>query len=272
MKKIAAAILALVTAASAAALETPRRSTEDHRIQYVNYSADNVVRVNAANGYITTVIFAPDEKVTNYGSGYSTAWEFATSNNQFFLKPKDKDGTTNLVVVTDQRIYSFDVHLVANPQNATYKLTFRYPMDELANRVKAGQEAYIKQRIDAADPDLEQRPGLNFNYTMNFGASEGSKRLAPQGVYDNGRFTYMKFKANTDFPAVYSVSSDGEAIINTHIENEVLVIHGVYPEYRLRTGSDVAGIYNESFNELGGAKSAPADGTTVQGLVREIKE
>lgn len=271
-KSLAVALFALLTVSPAIALETPRRSSEDHRVQFVDFSADDVVRVNAANGYITTIIFAPGEKVTNYGSGYSTAWEFATSNNQFFLKPKDKDGTTNLVVVTDKRIYSFDVHLVSNPKNATYKLTFRYPLEEIENRVKAGQRAYIEERLKAQDPDLERRPGLNYNYTMNFGTSEGSKRLAPVSVYDNGRFTYMKFKANTEFPAVYSVSTDGEAIINTHIENEVLVIHGVYPEYRLRAGSDVVGIYNESFNTLGGTKSAPADGTTVQGLVRELKE
>ena len=261
---------ALLISKSSYALETPQRSKADHRIQYVDYNADDVTRVNAANGFITTIIFAPGEEVTNYGSGYSSAWEFATAANQFFLKPKDKDGTTNLVIVTNKRVYNLDVHLVEKPTNATYKLTYRYPQEYIDAQIKAGQEAYVKERLEAVDPNLTAtKQGLNYHYTMNFGRSKGSKLLAPQAVYDNGRFTYMKFKANTDFPAVYRVSSDGEAIINSHIEDSVLVIHGVYPEYRLRAGDDVVGIYNEAYN---GGGTAVQDGTTVEGLVREIKE
>lgn len=253
------------------ALETPKRSQEDHRIQYVNYSEDNVVRINAANGCITTVIFSPSEQVVNYGSGYSTAWEFATADNRFFLKPKDKDGTTNIVVVTNKRVYAFDVYLVEKPANATYKLTFRYPKEYLEAQIAAGQEAYVNKRLESADPHLnpQGKNGLNYHYTMNFGESAGSKELAPVQVYDNGRFTYMKFKEHSEFPAIYSVSSDGEAIINTHIEDQTLVIHGVYAEYRLRAGSDVVGIYNEGFNTT---FAGPNEGTTVQGLVREINK
>ena len=261
-------ILALST--NAFALERPNHSQADHRIQYVDYSKDDVVRVNAANGFITTIVFAPGEKVINYGSGYSTAWEFATADNQFFLKPKDKEGTTNIVVVTNKRIYSFDVFLVEKAANATYKLTFRYPQDYLEAKIKEGQEQYIKDQLEKEDPNLmSSLKDLNYNYTMNFGKTLGSRLIAPIACYDNGRFTYMKFRPNTDFPAVYSVSADGEAIVNSHIENNVLVIHSVYPELRLRAGSDVVGIYN---NTKHGIVALNDDGTTVPGLTRELKE
>ena len=154
---------------NAQALETPRRSHEDHRIQYVNYSKDDVVRVNAVNGFITTIVFAPGEKVVNYGSGYSTAWEFADADNMFFLKPKDKEGSTNLVIVTSERVYNFDVFLVENKANATYKLTFRYPEDYIKAKIKEGQENYVKQELEKEDPDLNPTGGLiNYAYTMNF--------------------------------------------------------------------------------------------------------
>ena len=106
-------------------------------------------------------------------------------------------------------------------------------------------------------------------YTMNFGVSKGSRLIAPVSCYDNGRFTYMKFRDNTDFPAVYRVSDDGEAIINSHIEDQTLVIHGVYPEYRLRAGADVVGIYNENFDSSN--IKTQNSGTTVDGLSRNIK-
>ena len=258
---------------AAQALETPRRSNEDHRIQYVNYSKDDVVRVNAVNGFITTIVFAPGEKVVNYGSGYSTAWEFADADNMFFLKPKDKEGTTNLVIVTSERVYNFDVFLVENKANATYKLTFRYPEEYIKAKIREGQKNYVKQELEKEDPDLNPTGGLiNYAYTMNFGKSEGSRLIAPLQCYDNGRFTYLKFRNNTDFPAVYSVSADGEAIVNSHVEDEALVIHGVYKELRLRAGSDVVGIYNDGYQKRLMAPSDADTGTSVQGLSREFKE
>lgn len=261
----------------AQALQTPERSKLDHRIQHIAYSAENVTRINAANGFITTVIFAPGEKVVNYGSGYSTAWEFATADNQFFIKPKDKDGTTNLVVVTNKRIYSFDVYLVEKPTNATYKLTFSYPDEAQALDESELEQRLLSELIDAPDPNIATNPHLkNCAYSMNFGESAGSRQLAPLQAFDDGLFTYFKFRPNTDFPAIYRVSSDGEAIVNSHIEQDTLVVHGVYPEYRLRAGSDVVGIYNENFAQGVGKASvrheqALKEGTSVTGVARTIK-
>lgn len=255
---------------NADALESPRRSSQDHRIQYVNYSKDDVVRVNAANGYITTIVFSNDEVVKNYGSGYSTAWEFATADNQFFLKPKDKEGTTNLVVVTNKHIYNFDVFLVERAQSATYKLTFKYPYDEALERSKQKHEKQVQELLSKEDKNINYAEDpSNLSYSMNFGESAGSRRIAPTKIYDNGRFTYIHFQPNTDFPAVYSVNDDGEALVNSHIEKDVLVVHGVYPEMRLRAGEAVVGLYNDGFGRL---NKISIGSTTVDGLKRTIKE
>lgn len=281
MRQVIPAILAscgLCIACSAHALQVPSKSALDNRIQHIQYSDQNVTRVNAANGFITTIIFAQGEKVVNYGSGYSTAWEFATSDNQFFLKPKDKDGTTNLVIVTNKRIYNFDVFLVQNTNLATYKLTFKYPLDEKQLTEKQLKDNELKQALNAPDPNINTNPHLkNCYYSMNFGESKGSKHIAPIIAFDDGLFTYFKFKPNTDFPAVYSVSSDGESILNSHIEENTLIIHGVYPEYRFRAGSDVVGVYNDNYEKGVQYSSTKHDQTiqsnsTVNGVTRNIKE
>ena len=77
----------------------------------------------------------------------------------------------------------------------------------------------------------------------------------------------LKVKISVDIPGFRI--ADGEAIVNSHIENNVLVIHSVYPELRLRAGSDVVGIYN---NTKHGIVALNDDGTTVPGLTRELKE
>ena len=111
---------------------------------------------------------------------------------------------------------------------------------------------------------------------MNFGKSAHSHEIAPVRVFDNGRFTYFKFPNNREIPAVYSVYRDDpddddavqEAVVNSHIENGYLIVHGVYPEFRLRSGNGVVGVYNETY--FGGGRKA-TNGTTVSGVDRIIK-
>lgn len=259
---------------NANALETPMKSKADPRIQYVDYKSNQVVKVNGATGCITTIVFAAGEEVTNYGSGFSTAWEFSASGNNFFLKPKMRDGSTNLVIVTNKRIYNIDVQLVNKPKDATHRLTYTYTRE--AQKIKAAKrkQEEVENELNKKDPHVyETYPAGNWNYTENFASSEGSKVIAPVEVHDNGRFTYFKFRNNQDFPAVYKVSTDGESLVNYHVENGVMVVHGVYAEYRLRAGSDVVGVYNESYEEIHNQTIdvTPVNPSTVKGVVREIR-
>ena len=125
------------------ALERPTASQYDARVMYTDYKPGQVYPIRAANGLITTITFSPEEKIRDFGSGYSTAWEFQARGNNFFLKPKDFDGATNLVIVTDKHTYLFDVH-PGSRAKATYSLTFRYPLEEAA---KAQENANKKQLI-----------------------------------------------------------------------------------------------------------------------------
>lgn len=269
---LAAAVLS-VSALSCFALEKPTTSRLDRRVQYTEFKDGQVYPVNAVNGIITSIIFAEGEKVLDYGSGYSTAWEFVARGNHFFLKPKAFQGTTNLVVVTDRRTYLFDVKLVGKRASATYSLTFRYPADEASKT----QEEARKKTVDAllnqsSIPDAEKEgqpdPKLNRIYTENFGSSDLSKEIAPLEVFDDGLFTYLKFDRQTDFPAVYRVSdSDEETLLNSHVQGDYLVIHGVYRELRLRAGQAVVGIYNEAFTGSG-IRSGTA--VSVPGVRREL--
>lgn len=241
---------AALLSGSADALDVPTKSRSDGRIQYVDYKANDVTRINAVNGYITTITFSPGETVVNYGSGYSTAWEFAASENHFFLKPKDKNGTTNLVIVTNKHVYSIDVHLVSDDKKATYQLLYRYPAEAAMIAENRARQKAIDNELNKDDPNLlEERPLGNYQYTMNFGKDKGSEALAPTLVFDDNNFTYFKFQSQRDFPAIYRVTPDGESMVNYHVEKGVLIVHGVFPEFRLRAGKAVVGIYNENYQE-----------------------
>lgn len=265
---IIAAISAALFSTQAFALATPSKSRLDGRIQYVNYSEHNVTKIKAVNGFITTITFAEGETVSNYGSGYSTAWEFAAADNHFFLKPKDKEATTNIIIVTNRHVYSIDVQLIDDEKDATYQLVYKYPGDEAKIRARSAEKKKLSDELERTDPNVtEERPVGNYQYTMNFGKDEGSRDLAPALVYDNGQFTYFRFNSQKDVPAIYRVSADGESLVNSHVEKGVLVVHGVYKEYRLRAGKSVVGVYNENYR---GGDLQPASGTTVKSVTREV--
>ena len=254
----------------AVALEKPRLSQYDKRVQYTEFVEGQVYPVNAVNGTITTIIFAPGEKVLSYGSGYSTAWEFSARGNHFFLKPKDFNGTTNLVIVTDKHTYLFEVKLTAKRPNATYSLTFSYPAEEAAKAREEAQKKVVDALLRGDElPKSETDPSsINRNYTENFGSSPLSKEIAPIAVYDDGLFTFIQFDRQTDFPAVYRVSDEGEeTLLNSHVRGEKLIVHGVYKELRLRVGKAVVGIYNEAYT--GGGRNNET-GVTLPGVQREL--
>lgn len=283
-KLINCAIIGLIGFSSYAA-EVPQSSSFDNRIQYVNYNAGDVVIVRAASGLGTRIVFSSDEKILDVASGFSQGWEFQDRANILYIKPKSlqpQQGApalppeagkwdTNVMVKTNLRLYDFDLHLInsnnsgkAPSSRVAYRVEFKYPVEE-----KALQDAIEAKKAAQAKLDVKTAP-KNFNYSMQIG--DDSQNIAPTKAYDDGRFTYLTFPNNRDFPAAFLVAQDkSESLVNSHIDPAIpdtLVIQRVAREMVLRLGKSVVGIYNDSFDPDG----IPAlGGTTVPGVKRVIK-
>lgn len=231
-------LLSVLCAQPALALQQTRDSHADSRIKYATYRSDEVFPVLTKEGFVTTISFEKDEEVTSYGSGYSSAWETATSENQFFLKPKTLDGETNFVIVTNKRVYSFEVRYAKKDESPTFRMIFRYPdtaaklakekkekeklEQELAaggintNAVSPREEAdwLTEEQMEAlredgifnasykarSKGDNGNTDPYNWKYSMNFGSNPGSKDIAPEAVYDDGRFTVIRLPSTRKFP------------------------------------------------------------------------
>jgi len=283
-----ALILALVAAfGTAHAAEVPQGSQFDNRIQYVNYNAGDVVVVRAVAGLGSRIVFAPNETILDVASGFTQGWEFSDRRNILYIKAKSVKGEqgqpamapepgkwdTNLMVTTNLRMYDLDLHLLPGSNNSgkapanqriSYRVEFKYPADELA----AAKALADKHRAQAK-LDVKPEP-RNWNYSMQIG--DASDNIAPTMAYDDGRFTYLKFPNNRDFPSAFLVAADKtESLVNSHIDPatpDTLVLQRVSREMVLRLGNAVVGIYNDSFDPDG----IPANqGTTVPGVKRVIK-
>jgi P-type conjugative transfer protein VirB9 len=280
MKRLAW-ILALFAVLGAHAAEVPQGSKFDNRIQYVDYNTGDVVVVRAVAGLGVRVVFSGDETILDVASGFTQGWEFSERRNILYIKPKSVvvgqgvpamspeagKWDTNLMVTTNLRMYDIDLKLLPSNNSGNrvaYRVEYRYPSAEQAAAKALAQRQQAQAKLNAKP---EPR---NWNYTMQIG--DASENIAPTMAYDDGRFTYLKFPNNRDFPSAFLVADDTtESLVNSHIDPsapDTLVLQRVSKEIVLRLGNAVVGIYNDSFDPDG----VPAEqGTTVPGVRRVIK-
>lgn len=266
----------------------------DARLREVIYDPNAVVTVPVKRGVVTLVVLGADEAIAEVAAGLGgdcskaeSVWCIAAlpGGRSLFVKPKSGAKAANtLAVVTDRRSHSF--RFVVLPDDDARAPLYRLivkppsvpaaPLQRLAlDKVAEGRAVpALRAAPPALSPDelvanrLKAKPHvLNTNYSIAEG--KGSDDIVPALVFDDGRFTYLRFPGNRQLPAVFHVLADGsETLVNTRMEDDLLVVDRVSERLMLRAGSAVAGVRNEAF-EL---DSEPAIGsTTVPGVRRELK-
>lgn len=242
IKKILALAIACAPVFSMAAANG-LGSKEDGRIQLATYSANQVYNVYVNSGRVTMIEFESDEDVENnpIGFGDSEAWSVGIKGNKMIVKPKADNPDTNVVIGTNKRIYVLSLITTPAARQTTYLLRFRYPDTEAklaAEQAARDHQADEKRRMNSTTPIFK-----NMNYTMN-----GDAKIGPTAAWDDGLFTTLQYANSHELPAVFKRSADGtEALVNSHIDGDKLVIHETNDTFILRLGDLVAGVYNENY-------------------------
>ena len=253
--------LTMMLPISALALENPKSSRLDHRVRYVNYNAADVIQLDAVIGTATHIVLAPGERYVYHVFGDSQAYAFTYKDNHLFFKPTAKDANTNLIVVTDQRDYSFRLSYTdERSAPALYKLVIRYPALEARKRDAAAQRAAVERSLHAVSTSVNW-----LAYTRS-----GDTALAPIHAWDDGRQTWLQFASGADIPAVYRVTPDGQEVLtNFHMaDDRTMVLHRTSALWHLRLGELVLAIHNETYR----ATPVPPDtGTASPTVKRRVK-
>lgn len=227
------------------AAQIPRGLSTDRRIKTVVYNADDVTVLQVHYGYTTDILFDNHETVETVAVGDSLVWETKPVGNHLFIKPMAAS-TTNMTVLTNSRHYNFQLTSANSryPQDQVYEVKFLYP-DSNDNLGKSDGHTHPAQ----CNPTQ-----CNWQYTFT-----GDKTIAPIQAFDDGRLTYFKFRSsgNRAMPAIFSVDNHRhESLVNYHLEDGYIVVHGVKKQFTLRNGSQVTCIYNDA---------AIGDWTSIEG-------
>lgn len=215
-------------------------------IQEYFFEPNKTYPVQTAMGVVTQIELDPRENIKDFGSGLTDGWDLARRENVFYLKPKANAVDTNLIVRTQAHQYIFELKVLKNDwknlsdatkQGVNYQIKFRYP-DYTDFSLRTSTLAGYSLRYD---------PSRDYHTKYDVAVGNKSEWLIPLKVYDDGKFTYVylnKGKFTGDFPTIYGrkTESGPEFVLNSNVENNVIIVHGTYPILVLRHGNDVVGL------------------------------
>ena len=199
---------------SALAESTPPRGSHDGRVRVTRHVDGQVYAINVTLTRATTVEFEEGEKIVSIVAGDTSSFQFQSipGDRVFAIKPTARGVETNVTVYTDRRSYYFSIRENSTP---FYVVRFSYPE---RTRQQAGTAPV--------------RTAQNTNY----GVSERNE-ITPIAIWDDGAFTYFRFRENAPVPAVFKVSNGRERSVNSQIvDGRTVRVSGTSRQWALRLG------------------------------------
>lgn len=250
---LAAALITAALPALAAPSTTPTSSPAgpasavaspfDNRIRVFTYSPDVVYNLHCAVGMTTQIALAPGEGlIEDPHIGDSLQWRVSGGPTNIYIKPVRPDITTSLSLVTNKRIYQFQL-FSGQVGHFEQMVSFHYPQDEMRVRLHEqqqqqqmiAQQAQVVAQQQSALVSLQINPDkLNFAYTV-----KGHAAFRPENVFDDGRFTYLLMPHLQDLPAAFLVDAQGDlTLVNYITRGKYLVIERVASHIALKLGKE----------------------------------
>lgn len=260
----ATVIISLLVSITSFAMEIPTSSSFDDRVQSVPYNSEDLAKINAKLGFITTVVFSEGEVIEKAITGFDAGWKVEIFRNKLFIQPvpveqqlageiddEDYIGTsssmkkfapipdqwfTNLFVSTNKRNYNMVLNIAASNDRHAHIVKFVYL-----------EERNQKQALDNGFSSARQ--GKNYDYFVK--ANTSSNLIVPDFAYDDGEMTYFGFSPAKQLPSIFSLQNKREQMVNYSVQQQgdykVLAIHNLSKKFVLRSGDMAAGVLNKSF-------------------------
>lgn len=96
-----------------------------------------------------------------------------------------------------------------------------------AARVRKEAELARQRKASATDPAKQRY--RNYHYL-----AAGDGDLRPVEMFDNGRFTFIRFKQHIELPAVFRVRNGQETLVNSSMHEGWLVVQNLSREWKVR--------------------------------------
>lgn len=248
-----AIVFTFANVGDALAEKAARSGVADTRIKTFTYHENDVYRLRGHYGYSTVIELSPRETIESVSIGDSESWQIVRAGrpNILFIKPVLDNASTNMTLITNKRMYSFDLSARKvqshHTKDLAYRVKFIYASENDASLAKFSSVSNVSY-----DP-FRGVEGDSFNFEYSY---SGSKRLRPTKAFDDGVFTYLSFPKFETMPAVFEVQEDGsESLVNFNIKGKYLVVSSIGKQFTLRDGNVATCIFNDSYPKSTGKEN-----------------
>jgi len=201
------------------------------------YERGALYAIQASPQRITDIALEPGEQLLSVSAGDTTRWIVgdarsgagAAAQAHVLVKPNAGNLTTNLVVMTDRRVYHIELKSVAGTAMAA--VSWRYP----AEMMLASNPVPPAAAVPPAPPPFTPEQ-LNLRYRI-----DGDKPdWRPLAAFDDGRqvFIEMPEKIRTmEAPPLFVIGDSGPELVNYRVAGKYYVVDRLFTKAELRLGS-----------------------------------
>ena len=222
--------------ANAAARQGPREASLVGALHEFAYQVGALYSVQAAPQRITDIALEPGENLLSVSAGDTTRWIVGDARSgvgratqaHVLVKPNAAGLSTNLIIMTDRRVYHVELRSVSGPAMAA--VSWRYP-DDLTLSGVGGQ---IDQRLEEVASGVPVE-GLNFRYRISGDRAD----WRPLRAFDDGRRVFIQMPEGmeaTEAPPLFVVGESGPELENYRVRGRFYVVDRLFDRAEMRLG------------------------------------
>lgn len=197
------------------------------------YERGALYAIQASPQRITDIALETGESLLSVSAGDTTRWIVGdarsgagqTGQAHVLVKPNAPGLATNLVIMTDRRVYHVELKSIAGPAMAA--VSWRYPAEMMVQN----QPAPSVKTEPVFAPDT-----LNLRYRIS--GHEADWR--PLAAFDDGKQVFIEMPpaiAKVEAPPLFVIGDSGAELVNYRVQGRFYVVDRLFQAAELRLGT-----------------------------------
>jgi P-type conjugative transfer protein TrbG len=230
---------AAISASNEAATRGPSDASLVGALHEFAYERGALYAVQASPQRITDIALEPGETLLSVSAGDTTRWIVGDAQSgiagsmqsHILVKPNAANLATNLVIMTDRRVYHIDLRSTSGAAMAS--VAWRYPV-EMTLTTSAPPPPPPPAAAAAAATPVFTPETLNLRYRI-----DGDKPdWRPLSAFDDGKQVYIEMPDNLiEAPPLSVIGDEGLEAVNYRIRGKYYIVDRLFKKAELRLGS-----------------------------------
>jgi type IV secretion system protein VirB9 len=250
MKQILLILFLFCFSFKAFALKSFEPVAIDSRIKTFIYSENEIYNLKFRIGYNSIIEFSQDESIETISLGDPYPWKLTPLDRRLFMKPIEPGVKTNMTVITNKRIYLFeiesDVSSGIDSIDVVHVARFFYPtqtLDKIEDKNYLASTSKLKE-ILAEKQTTNEVDSINIKYS--FAGKQNTS--TPIEIFDDKKRTYLRFKNGVSYQdlKIFMPRTKTQKVpVRYKKTGDFIILEGVYSKILVEYKKESTEIFND---------------------------